>query len=160
MRGILLILLRQKKFKQAAELCQEAIDNNILMTKEREILFAHGRALVELGQYVAAKKTLEDIAKTKEWRGETTAGCLYWLGQMEERQGHDAEAVAYYRRCWMAWKKYEVWSAKAYLSAAKILGNKMGQKPEAKAVLVEMLSNERIKATPEANEAKELTLNF
>ena len=154
------ILLRQKKFKQAAELCQEAIDNNILMSKEREIRFVHGRALVELGQYVAAKKTLEDIAKTKEWRGETTAGCLYWLGLAEERQSHDAEAVAYYRRCWMAWKKYEVWSAKAYLSAAKILGNKMGQKPEAKAVLLEMLSNERIKATPEANEAKELTLSL
>ena len=86
---------------------------------------------------VAAKKTLEDIAKTKEWKGETTAGCLYWLGLMEERQGHNAEAVAYYRRTYQAWKKYEVWSAKAYLGAARLFATKLDQKKEAKDIITE-----------------------
>jgi hypothetical protein len=37
-----------------------------------------------------------------------------------------------------------------------MLSDKLGQKPEAKLVLAEMLSKDRIKDTPEAAEAKSL----
>ncbi len=158
--GLAEIRLSQNKPADALALCNEAIDNNITMSKEKEIRFARARALANTEKYPDAKKEFEEIAKEKQWRGETTAGCLYWLGVMEERQGHNAEAVAYYRRCYQAWKKYEVWSAKAYLSAAKVLANKMGQKPEAKLLLTEMLSKDRIKDTPEAKEARALTVNL
>jgi tetratricopeptide (TPR) repeat protein len=125
-------------------------DNGVL-TVEKTFQTATGG--LDLGE---AKKAFEEILQTKEWRGEATAGSLYWLGVMEERQGRNAEAVAYYRRCYQTWKKYEAWSAKAYLGTARVLADKLGQKPEAKLVLAEMLSKDRIKDTPEAAEAKTL----
>ena len=158
--GMAEVRLNQGKFKEALDLCNEATDNNIVMSKEKDIKFAHARALAELGRYEEARKGFEEIVKTKEWKGETTAGCLYWIGQMEERQGNSAEAVAFYRRCYQTWKKYEFWSAKAYLGTAKILAGKLNQKPEAKLLLAEMLSKDRIKETPEAKEAKILMLSL
>ena len=158
--GMAEVRLSQGKFKEALDLCNEAMDNNVVMSKEKDIKFAHARALAELGRYEEARKEFENIIKTKEWKGETTAGSLYWIGLMEERQGNSAEAVAFYRRCYQTWKKYEFWSAKAYLGTAKILAGKLDQKPEAKLLLTEMLSKDRIKDTPEAKEAKLLMLKL
>jgi len=155
--GLAEIRLIQKKYKEALELCNEAIDNGVVMSKEKDIRFTKARALAETQKYDEAKKEFEEIAKTKEWKGESTAGCLYWLGVMEERQGHNAEAVAYYRRTYQAWKKYEVWSAKAYLGAARLFATKLDQKKEAKEIITEMLSKDRIKDTPEATEARILS---
>lgn len=169
--GVAEIALAKKDFKKALELTDEAIDNNILMSKELEIRFVRARALAEIGKYPEAKKEFEEIAKTKEWRGEKTAASLYWLGLMEERQGLAAskaedrdeyakKAVAYYRRCYMSWKRYETWSAKAYLAAAKLLNTTLNQKPEARLLINEMLTKDRIKDTPEAAEAKDLLLKL
>jgi tetratricopeptide (TPR) repeat protein len=155
--GLAEIRLQQKKFKEALELCAEALDNNVAMSKEKDLRFVKARALAETQKYDEAKKEFEEIAKTKEWKGETTAGCLFWLGQMEERQGRNAEAVAYYRRTYQAWKKYEVWSAKAYLGAARLFATKLDQKKDAKDIITEMLSKDRIKDTPEAAEARALS---
>jgi tetratricopeptide (TPR) repeat protein len=155
--GLAEIRLTQKKYKEALELCAEAIDNSVVMSKEKEIRFIKARALAESQKYAEAKAEFEEIAKTKEWKGETTAGCLYWLGLMEERQGNHAEAVAYYRRTYQAWKKYEVWSAKAYLGAARLFATKLDQKKDAKEIITEMLSKDRIKDTPEAAEARILS---
>ena len=155
--GLAEIRLIQKKYKESLDLCAEAIDNGVVMSKEKDIRFTKARALAETQKYDEAKKEFEEIAKTKEWKGETTAGCLYWLGLMEERQGHNAEAVAYYRRTYQAWKKYEVWSAKAYLGAARLFATKLDQKKEAKDIITEMLSKDRIKDTPEAAEARTLS---
>ena len=155
--GLAEIRLTQKKYKEALELCAEAIDNGVVMSKEKDIRFIKARGLAEMKKYPEAKAEFEEIAKTKEWKGETTAGCLYWLGVMEERQGNNAEAVAYYRRTYQAWKKYELWSAKAYLGAARLFATKLDQKKEAKDIITEMLSKDRIKDTPEATEARILS---
>jgi len=155
--GLAEIRLIQKKYKEALDLCVEAIDNGVVMSKEKDIRFIKARALAEMKKYPEAKAEFEEIAKTKEWKGETTAGCLYWLGVMEERQGNNAEAVAYYRRTYQAWKKYELWSAKGYLGAARLFATKLDQKKEAKEIITEMLSKDRIKDTPEATEARILS---
>jgi TolA-binding protein len=154
--GLAEVKFSQKKYKEAIDLCQEAIDNNILMSKEKELRFTMAKSLAEMRKFDEAKKIFEEIAKTKEWRGETTAGCLYWLGLMEERQGRNAEAVAYYRRCYQTWKKFSDWSAKSYLATAKILANKLAQRADAKLLIQEMLSKDKIKDTPEAAEARQL----
>ncbi|MGA0132803.1 MAG: tetratricopeptide repeat protein [Opitutales bacterium] len=153
------ILLRGKKFKEAMALCDEAIEARALMSKELNIMFIRAQCLAETQKYDEAKKGFEEIAKTKEWRGEKTAGSLYWLGLIEERQGRLNEAVAFYRRCYQGWRKYEGWSAKAYLGCAKML-IKLNQRPDAKVLLTEMLSKDRIKETPEANEARKLSLSL
>ena len=83
---------------------------------------------------------------------------------MEERQATDkdgyARAVAYYRRCYMTWKKYESWAAKSYFAEAKILATKLDQKDGAKRLIQEMLQKDRIKDTREATEAKAYLLGL
>ena len=162
--GMAEIAFANKKFADALSLCNEAIDNNILMSKELDLRFTRARALAELAKYADAKKEFEEIAKTKEWRGEKTAASLYWLGLMAERQATDDkgynEAIAYYRRCYMTWKKYEVWAARSYFASAKLFANKLNQKEAAKALLKEMGEKERIKDTREAQEAKAFLLGL
>jgi tetratricopeptide (TPR) repeat protein len=162
--GLAEIAFAQKKYAEALSLCDEAIDNNILMSKELDLRFTRARALAELSKYAEAKKEFEEIAKTKEWRGEKTAASLYWLGLMAERQATDEkgynEAIAYYRRCYMTWKKYEVWAAKSYFASAKLFANKLNQKDAAKLLLKEMGEKERIKDTREAQEAKAFLLGL
>jgi tetratricopeptide (TPR) repeat protein len=162
--GLAEIAFTNKKYAEALSLCNEAIDNNILMSKELDLRFTRARALAELSKYADAKKEFEEIAKTKEWRGEKTAASLYWLGLMAERQATDEkgfnEAIAYYRRCFMTWKKYEVWAAKSYFASAKLFANKLNQKDAAKVLLKEMLEKDRIKDTREAQEAKSFLLGL
>ena len=162
--GLAEIAFSDKKYADALSLCNEAIDNNILMSKELDLRFTRARALAELAKYADAKKEFEEIAKTKEWRGEKTAASLYWLGLMAERQATDDkgynEAIAYYRRCYMTWKKYEVWAARSYFASAKLFANKLNQKDAAKVLLKEMLEKERIKDTREAQEAKAFLLGL
>jgi tetratricopeptide (TPR) repeat protein len=162
--GLAEIAFANKKYAEALSLCNEAIDNNILMSKELDLRFTRARALAELAKYKEAKDEFEEIAKTKEWRGEKTAASLYWLGLMAERQATDDkgynEAIAYYRRCYMTWKKYEVWAAKSYFASAKLFATKLNQKDAAKLLLKEMLEKERIKDTREAQEAKAFLLGL
>lgn len=162
--GLAEIRLGEKKYKEALALCDEAIENNILMSKELDLRFARARALAETRDYAKAKAEFEEIAKTKEWRGEKTAASLYWLGLMAERQATDEkgynEAIAYYRRCYMTWKKYEVWAARSYLGAAQLFGSKLNQKDAAKVILKEMLEKDRIKDTREAEQAKAYLLGL
>ena len=162
--GLAEIAFADKKYAEALSLCNEAIDNNILMSKELDLRFTRARSLAELAKYADAKKEFEEVAKTKEWRGEKTAAALYWLGLMAERQATDDkgynEAIAYYRRCYMTWKKYEVWAAKSYFASAKLFATKLNQKDAAKLLLKEMLEKERIKDTREADEAKAFLLGL
>jgi outer membrane protein assembly factor BamD (BamD/ComL family) len=162
--GLAEIAFANKKYAEALSLCNEAIDNNILMSKELDLRFTRACSLAELSKYADAKKEFEEIAKTKEWRGEKTAASLYWLGLMAERQATDDmgynEAIAYYRRCHMTWKKYEVWAAKSYFASAKLFATKLNQKDAAKVLLKEMLEKDRIKDTREAQEAKSFLLGL
>ena len=275
--GLAEIAFANKKYAEALSLCNEAIDNNILMSKELDLRFTRARALTELMRMEEAFTAFEEIIRTKEWRGDKTAASLYWLGLIHERnalqmaegkpslikkpkEGTDlanvpkelagtsptsgvapltvkfasagaapsnkgkvtylwdfgdklptsteptpthtyatagvftatltvkldnkeeskttvtinslfnnepdsakdgfARSIAYYRRCHMTWKKYEVWAAKAYFSNAKILATKLDQKDAAKVLLKEMLEKDRIKDTREAQEAKAFLLGL
>lgn len=152
--GLAEIRLSQGKAKEALEICQEAVENNITMSKEKDLLFCQARALLELGRFDDARKLFKRIAETKEWRGETTAGCLYHLGLAEERQGNTKEAIVLYQRCIVAWKKYERWTAKSYLRAGILFADKLGDRDAARQTFQEMLTRDRIKDTPEAQEAR------
>ena len=162
--GLAEIAFADKKYAEALSLCNEAVDNNILMAKELDIRFIQACALAERSQYKEAHDAFTMIAGTKEWRGEKTAASLYWLGQVAERQATDekgySEAIAYYRRCYLTWKKYEVWAAKSYFGAAKLFSTKLNQKDAAKLILQEMLEKDRIKDTREGVEAKAYLLGL
>jgi tetratricopeptide (TPR) repeat protein len=83
--GLAEIAFANKKYAEALSLCNEAIDNNILMSKELDLRFTRARALVELMRLEEAFKAFDEIIRTKEWRGEKTAASLYWLGLIHER---------------------------------------------------------------------------
>ena len=121
------VLLAKKDNKQALDTLKEAVDNDILLGKEKEVRLAYARALIEVGgkeNLEIAAKTLKDGSANKQWRGEYTAWCLYYLGQIEEKKLNDNEAINYYRRCSLSWKKHGVVTAKAYIRVIKLFQKK------------------------------------
>jgi tetratricopeptide (TPR) repeat protein len=151
--GLAEIRLAQGKAKEALAIADEATAMGITLSKEKDLRFIRARALVELGQFDEAKKELTYISGVREWRGETTSGCLYHLALIEEKQGRMQEAVVLHQRNILAWKKHERWVAKSYLRAGELLA-KLGQRDAARATYQEMLTKDRVKDTPEAQEAR------
>jgi TolA-binding protein len=92
------------------------------------------------------------VASIREWRGEATALAIYQLGEIEFREGHFAEAIAYYQRVFVAYQRYSTWAAKAYLRSADCF-DKLGKRQEAIGHLKEMLRNEKMKDFPESKQA-------
>jgi len=128
--------------KKALELYTLAADE-YAGAKVRESTLGLGMALLENSRYTEAKKLLEQVAGTREWRGECTAQAVFYLGVVEERQGRLAEAVAHYQRVFVAYQKYTTWVEKAYLKAA-LCFDKLGKRKEAVAHLQELLRNEKL----------------
>jgi outer membrane protein assembly factor BamD (BamD/ComL family) len=151
--GLAELRLAQGKPKDALAIADEATAMGITLSKEKDLRFTRARALVELGQFDEAKKELTFISGVREWRGETTSGCLYYLALIEERQGRLQEAVVLHQRNILAWKRHERWVARSYLQSGEILA-KLGQRDAARATYQEMLSKDRVKDTPEAQEAR------
>jgi len=151
--GLAEIRLAQGKAREALAIADEATAMGITLSKEKDLRFTRARALVELGQLDEAKKEFTFISGVREWRGETTSGCLYHLALIEERQGRLQEAVVLHQRNILAWKRHERWVAKSYLQAGELLA-KLGQRDAARATYQEMLTKDRVKDTPEAQEAR------
>jgi TolA-binding protein len=150
------IALTEGKAKEALELFTHAADE-VAGAKAKEATIGKARAQLELGMYAEAKKTFETAASIREWRGETTAAAIYYLGDVEFRQGHFADAIAYYQRVFVAYQKYGIWSAKSYLRSAECF-DKLGKRQEAIGHLRELLRNEKLKELPEFKQAlKQIT---
>jgi outer membrane protein assembly factor BamD (BamD/ComL family) len=151
--GLAELRLSQGKAKESLVLADEATKMGITLSKEKDIRFTRARALLELGQFDEAKKEFTEISAVREWRGEITSGCLYHLALIEEKQGRAQEAIVLHQRNILAWKKHEKWVAKSYLRAGELL-TKLGQRDAARETYQEMLTKERVKETPEAQEAR------
>lgn len=139
--------------KQALELFTVAMEE-YTGSKVKDSMMGRGMALLELGRPSEAKPLFEQVAGTREWRGESTAQAVYYLGQVEERENRLPEAVAYYQRVFVAYQKYVSWVEKAYLRAAQCF-DKLGKRPEAIAHLQELLRNEKL-GFEVKNEARKL----
>ena len=79
---------------------------------------------------------------------------MYSLGQIEAKQGHWAEANAYYQRVFVAYQRFLPWVAKAYLGSADSL-EKLGKKEDAVRTYQEMLRNTKLADFAEASEARQ-----
>lgn len=109
----------------------------------------------KLKKYDDAKKLFEQIANTKEWRGEPTANALRMLGEIEAAQGKHEAAIAYFQRVFIAHQKWKSEMAKAYLLSAKSF-NVLGKREEAKKTLQEMIARKDLQDQPEMKEAQQL----
>lgn len=108
-----------------------------------------------LKKYAEAKELYEQIANTKEWRGEATANALRMLGEIEAGQNKHEAAIAYFQRVFIAHQKWKNEMAKAYLQCAKSF-NVLGKRDEAKKTLDEMIKRKDLEDQPEMKEAKTL----
>jgi tetratricopeptide (TPR) repeat protein len=160
--GLAEIMLGNGKAKEALALTSDALESGLAYTRVRDLSFLKARALLDTGALDEAKKEFTAIAGVKEWRGETTAGCKYYLGLVEEKKGNFKEAVNNYNACMLLWKKYEKYAMKSTLRAALVFSEKLGQPQAAKETLTKLFKDdnakllERYKTTPEWAECEKL----
>ena len=112
------------------------------------------KTLLALGKYDEAKKIFEQVAGVREWRGETTAFCMYSIGQIEEKQSHWAEANSYYQRVFVYYQYFMELLSMLFVGSAESL-EKLGKPQDAIKTLQEMLRNEKLADFPETGEARQ-----
>lgn len=109
----------------------------------------------KLKKYEDAKKLFEQIANTREWRGEATANALRMLGEIEVAQNKHEAAIAYFQRVFIAHQKWKAEMAKAYLLSAKSF-IALNKRDEARTTLQEMIKRKDLQEQPEMKEAQQL----
>ena len=145
--------LHKKKYDEALSFFNAGIDKSSAATKLKDLTLGKAGALLGLGRYDDAKKLFEQVAATREWRGEATAASVYSLGEIEAKQGRWAEANAYYQRVYVAYQRFLPWVARAYLGSAASL-EKLGKPQDAINTYRDMLRNQKLADLPEAAEAR------
>lgn len=147
------IAFQEGKFEQALELFTDAIEKVGASLKLKEAMVGRAKTLLELGKYDESRKLFEQVASIREWRGDTTAMAVYSLGEIERRKGKLPEAIAHYRRVFVAYQKYVDWVARSYLRCADAF-DKMGKREDAIENLREMLRNQKLEKLPETEQAR------
>ncbi|HZJ15089.1 MAG TPA: tetratricopeptide repeat protein [Chthoniobacteraceae bacterium] len=147
------IAFAKKDYAKALQLFSDALDKVTASMKMKEATLGKARTLLELGKFDESKKLFEQVASIREWRGDATAQAIYSLGEIEARQNRYNEAIAYYRRVFVAYQKYLPWVARSYLKAAETF-DKMGKRQDAIDNLRDMLRNERLQPLPEFQQAQ------
>lgn len=147
------IAFSKKEYEKALKLFTDALDSVSASTMMKEATIGKAQTLLELGKYDESKKLFEQVASIREWRGDATALAVFSLGEIEARQNRFPEAIAFYRRVFVAYQKYLPWVAKSYLKAADSF-EKMGKRQDAIANLQDMLRNEKLRTLPESNQAR------
>lgn len=109
----------------------------------------------KLKKYDDAKKLYEQIAQTKEWRGEPTANGLRMLGDIEAAQGKHEAAIAYYQRVFIAHQRWKTEMLLSYIGAAKSF-QALGKREEARNHVVEAENRKDLQALPEMKELLKL----
>ncbi|MGV3659372.1 MAG: tetratricopeptide repeat protein [Prosthecobacter sp.] len=148
------IAFEKGEFDKALELFKEA-SNFPGSSRILESTQGIAKSLFKLKKYEEAKKLYEQIANTKEWRGEATANALRMLGEIEAANGKHEAAIAYFQRVFIAHQKWKSEMAKAYLLCAKSF-QALGKRDEAKKTLQEMIARKDLQDQPEMKEARQL----
>ena len=152
--GLAEIAFQRKNYEKALALFTDATDKIAASRKLKDVTVGQAKSLLALGKLAEAKKIFEQAAGVREWRGETTAFCVYSIGEIEAKQSHWAEANAYYQRVFVGYQKFLPWVAKAYLGSAESL-EKLGKTQDAIKTLQEMLRNEKLADLPEMAQARQ-----
>ena len=127
--GLADVAFARKDYAKAMELYTYAIDRLGAPWKLKEALIGQAKCEMEFASTAKtpegakillekAKKTLEEVASVREWRGETTALALYLIADAQFRMGKFVEATAGWERITVSQNKYPVWVARSYLRAA------------------------------------------
>ena len=151
--GLGQIALSAGKAAEAISFFEMAVDKAGATSKLREVTHGKAKALLLLGKLEEAKTVFEQVASTREWRGECTAEAVFYLGEVAFAKGDISGAVQYFQRVFVAYQRYSKVVAKAYLRAADCF-EKLGEPEKGLAHLREMISKEKLAAFPEMESAK------
>lgn len=159
--GMASVLLARKEYKKALDLFDYAINRLGAPWKLKEALLGQARCLLELAdlekdtsptaakdKYAKAKKTFEEVASVREWRGETTALALYYIADVQLRTGKFVEAAAGFERIIDTHAKYPVWGARSCLGAAEAY-YRQGRNEKGVAVLKKLLDPRDAEGKPD-----------
>ena len=119
----------------------------------------YAETLSKTARYEAATTLLEDLLKRRDARGRSHAEALLALSENEDLAGKTKRAVPYAQRVFNVYRAYPELAARAYLMSARQL-EKLGELRAAHRSLEEMLSDERIRQLPIADEAINLRLQL
>jgi TolA-binding protein len=139
--------------KAALQFFSDALDKIGASSKLKEVTLGRGKALLALGQVDEAKVVLEQVASTREWRGECTAEAVLALGKVQLERGDLPGAIQYFQRVFVAYQRYDRFVAEAYIQAAECF-EKLGEPEKATAHYRELLSRPRLADLPEAARAR------
>jgi TolA-binding protein len=147
------IAFQRKQYDAALKLFSDAIDKGFASQKLKDVTVGRAKCLLALGKLDEAKKVFEQVAAAREWRGDATAFSVYSIGEIFQKQGKLAEAIAQYQRVYVAYQKFLPWVAKAYTQSGECF-EKLGKTQEALNTYREMLRNEKLAKFPETEVAR------
>lgn len=151
--GMAEIAFANKDYAKALEYYQSGIDSSPAGVKMKELTVGKAKTLLALNRMEEAKTLFKEIAQMKEWRGEATAIAVYSMGEIEQKSGHLPEAIAFYQRVFVGYKKFLPLVAKAYIQSAECF-QKLGKTQEAQNTYKELLRNEKLRLLPEGEIAR------
>ena len=148
------IAYQRKDYPAALRYFTDAVDKAGAATKLKDVTVGRAKTLLAMGRLDEAQKLFEQVASTREWRGEATAQAVYSLGDIERERGKLPEAIVYYQRVYVAYQRFLPWVAKAYVASAECFAQ-LGKSQEALNTYREMLKNSKLQDFAEAQKARE-----
>lgn len=156
------IAMRRSDFAAALRFFTDAIEKAGAVHQAREATLGQARALLEIGRAEGAespsleraRRLFEQVAATREWRGEATAQSVFHLGEIARMRGDLPAAVAYFQRVYVGYQRFLPWVARAYLESGKVF-EQLARDAEAGSTYREMLQNEKLTEYAEYQEARE-----
>lgn len=146
-RGQLALL--EDKPEEALQWFTDAVDKAGASTKLRDVTLGRAKALFLLGKAEDAKPILEQVASTREWRGECTAEAVFLLGEILAQKGDLPGAIQYFQRVFVAYQRYERFTGRAYLRTAECF-EQLNEPEKALAHYRELATKPRLAALEEA----------
>ncbi len=119
-----------------------------------DALLALGRLYMAKEQYDLADAAYRDLLGVKEWK-DLWPEALFGRGDIAIGKRQYDVAAAYYERIYLLYGAHKDWSARAYVARARCLA-RLNQHRKAIETLSEMLKNEDLAKTAEAEEARKL----
>lgn len=147
------IALSEGKPEDALRWFTEAVDKAGASSKLRDVTLGKAKALFAMGKPEEAKPILEQVASTREWRGECTAEAVFLLGEILAKNGDLQGAIQYFQRVFVAYQRYERFVGKAYLRAAECFES-LNEPDKAQAHYRELATKPRLANLPETQTAK------
>jgi TolA-binding protein len=147
------IAYQKKAYPLALKYFSDAIDEGHGAQKLKDLTVGRAKTLLALNRLDEAQKEFEQVAATREWRGESTAFAVYSLGEIQFKRGDWTKANACFQRVYVAYQKFLPWVAKSYLMSAECF-EKLGKTPDAVRTYQEMLRNDKLATFEETGVAR------